>query len=217
MLTTRRVTALQKASRNLLVMLHGLGDTMDGWGFLPSALCLPELNYVFVNAPDPYYGGFSWYDFMGNAGDGIRRSRLLLHQLLDRCAGEGFPPEKTILMGFSQGCVMTLDTGLRHATPLAGLVGISGYVHDPDTLLRERAPHAADIPVLVTHGTHDPLIPIATSRAQIERLQRAALPKLEWREYPKVHTLDDGRELDDIRGFVRRALAIPTPPGGAAP
>ncbi len=56
-LQSQFVPARQAPSNRLVVMLHGLGDSMEGYQWLPDGLGLPWLNYLFVNAPDPYYGG----------------------------------------------------------------------------------------------------------------------------------------------------------------
>ena len=89
MLETDLVPAQEKDSRRLMVVLHGLGDSMEGYRWLPPALGLPWLNYLLVNAPDPYFGGYSWYDFSGDAGTGVERSRALLFELLDEWRIEG--------------------------------------------------------------------------------------------------------------------------------
>ena len=80
MLTTEFIPAREKESHALLIALHGLGDSAAGWRFLPPTLGLPWLNCLLVNAPDPYYGGFSWYDFSGVERLGIERSRQHLFQ-----------------------------------------------------------------------------------------------------------------------------------------
>ncbi len=95
MLNTEFVSAVEKGSKRLLVALHGLGDSVAGYRWLPSALDLPSMNYLLANAPDPYYGGYSWYDFTGDAGPGVARSRRLLFELLDAQRAQGFPAEQT--------------------------------------------------------------------------------------------------------------------------
>src|SRR5438309_7912694 len=115
-------------SRRLMIMLHGLGDSIEGFRWLPDALGLPWLNYLLVNAPDSYFGGYSWYDFAGDASPGITRSRKMLFELLDHFREKGFSTEQTIVSGFSQGCLMTWEAGLYYPHRFAGLVGISGYV-----------------------------------------------------------------------------------------
>ena len=201
MLDTVFIPAAEKESRRLMVVLHGLGDSVAGYEWMPRAMRLPWMNYLLVNAPDDYFGGYSWYDFEGDAGTGIRRSRQMLFELLDQSRAKGFPTEQTVLFGFSQGCLMTLEIGLRYPHRLAGLIGVSGYAHEPETALRELSPVALQQRFLITHGTADPLIPIANVREQIALLKNAGL-KIEWREFAKVHTIAGEEELDVIRKFV---------------
>jgi len=211
-LVTELVAARQRDSRRLLIVLHGLGDSMDGYRWMPSALRLPWLNYLLVNAPDDYYGGYSWYDIYGEATPGVARSRQLLTTLLDQLPERGFAAEQTVLFGFSQGCLMTLETGLRYPQRLAGLVGISGYVQDVDALVRECSPAARQVKVLMTHGRLDPLLPIGRVRPQVAVLQQAGLD-LTWREFDKEHTIAGEEELDLIREFVAVCFAGDRPGG----
>jgi phospholipase/carboxylesterase len=200
MLDTEFIAA-RNQSKRLLIALHGLGDTTAGYQWLPSTLGLPWLNFLLVNAPDRYYSGFSWYDFTGNQAAGIERSRRLLFELLDTRRDEGFPTEETILFGFSQGCLMTIEVGFRYPHQFAGLVGVSGYVHEPAKLLKERSPVANSQRMLFTHGRQDPLVPFATVREQVKVLIAAGL-RIEWREFDKPHTIAGEAELGVIRNFI---------------
>jgi phospholipase/carboxylesterase len=206
LLDTELVPAAERHSRRLLVVLHGLGDSREGYRWLPEALGLPWLNYLLVNAPDPYFGGFAWYDLAGDPRPGVERSRRLLRNLLDAQDAAGFPTAQTLLFGFSQGCLMTLDVGLRYPRPLAGLIGISGYVHEPEKLIAELPPAAWQQRVLVTHGTDDPLIPFAAVREQIHLLKAEGL-HIEWHEFVKAHTIAGAAELEVIRDFIIRQAA----------
>ncbi|MCX6906115.1 MAG: serine esterase [Verrucomicrobia bacterium] len=201
-LDTTSVSATERDSRRLMIVLHGLGDSSAGYEWLPAMMRLPWMNYLLVNAPDEYYGGYSWFDIYGDAEPGVMRSLRLLDELLDAQRSKGFPTEQTVLFGFSQGCLMTLETGLRYPHRFAGLVGISGFLLDPERLLRELPPIAREQRLLVTHGTEDPLLPIAATRDRIKILQKAGLA-IEWREFPKAHTIDGETELSVIREFVR--------------
>ena len=202
MLETELVPASEKNSRRLMIVLHGLGDSMEGYRWMPSALNLPDLNYLLVNAPDPYFGGYAWYDFSGDAGTGVERSRAMLFELLDEQRRRGFPTGQTIVFGFSQGCLMTIEVGLRYPHLFAGLVGISGYTHEPERLIQEMSPVALQQRFLITHGTDDPLIPFAAVREQINLLKAAGV-SIEWHEFVKAHTLAGEDELSVIRDFVR--------------
>ena len=205
MLTTDFIPAAENQSRKLIVALHGLGDSMEGYRWLPQILGFPWLNCLLVNAPDEYYGGYSWYDFAADPGPGVTRSRQLLFKILDRQREGGFPTNQTILFGFSQGCLMTMEVGLRYPHRLAGLIGISGYSHEPERAIQELSPVAREQKILLTHGTEDPLIPIAPVREQVAMLKSAGL-QIEWREFMKEHTIEGDQELGLIRSFVRQQL-----------
>lgn len=206
-LTTEFIPAQLDAERRLMIVLHGLGDSMAGFRFLPEALKLPWLTYLLVNAPDPYYGGFAWYDLYRESATGIERSRKMLFALLDELREKNFPTEKTIVSGFSQGCLMSIEMGARYPHHLAGIVGISGYVHAPERLVKELSPEARQQRFLITHGTNDPLIPIEQVRPQIEMLRKAGL-KIDWQEFAKEHTIAGETELSVVRRFIRESYDL---------
>lgn len=195
------IPARQRESRALMLMLHGLGDSLEGYRWWPEAMGLPWMNYLLVNAPDEYYGGYSWFDFMGDIVPGVQRSRRLLFELLDEMRAKGFPTELTTIGGFSQGGLMSVEVGLRYPRRFAGIVCISGFVCEPEKLVEEMPPVAFEQRLLITHGTIDPLIPFAEVREQVNILKAAGL-RVEWHELVKEHTIAGEEELDIIRRFV---------------
>jgi predicted esterase len=204
MLKTEFYPAAQSGSRRLFVVMHGLGDSVAGYRWVPVMMRLPWLNYLLVNAPDPYFGGFSWYDFAGDVAPGIARSRKMLFELLDEYRKKGFPTEETIVSGFSQGCLMTWEAGLKYPHRFGGLVGISGYVFQHDKL--ELSPVAKEQRFLITHGRFDQLIPFADVKEQIQFMRRLGL-QIEWREFDKAHTIAGEEELAVIREFTEKCFS----------
>ena len=200
MLDTELIPATEADSKWLMVVLHGLGDSMEGFRWLPSALDNPKLNTLLVNAPDGYLGGFSWYDIAAPAS-GVERSRGLLFDLLDRQRADGFASGQTFLFGFSQGCLMTLEVGMRYSHRFAGLIGISGYALEPDKLVAEQSLVAKEQSFLITHGTADPLLPLAQTKAQMEQLQAGGI-RMQWEVFEKEHTIQGEAEVAVIRKFV---------------
>lgn len=205
MLDTDFIAAGETGSRRLMVILHGLGDSSAGYGWWPMAMNLPWLNYLLVNAPDPYYGGFSWYE-IDNPARGVKRSRKMLFDLLDGCVKKDFPANQIVFGGFSQGCLMSIEIGARYPQRLAGVVGISGYAFNPQRLVTELSPAARQQRFLITHGTQDPLIPIGPVREQMGILKGAGL-QIEWREFNKAHTIAGEPEMRVIREFVEKSYA----------
>jgi phospholipase/carboxylesterase len=204
MLKTELIPAEKAIDPRIMIVLHGLGDSMEGYRWLPQAMRLPWLSYLLVNAPDRYYGGFSWYDIDVDPGSGIERSRGLLFELLDEVRSHGFPAEKIMVFGFSQGCLMTIEIGARYPHRLAGLLGVSGYVYRPEQLVRELSTEARQQRFLITHGLQDPLIPISGVRAQMEILRQAGL-RIDWREFDKPHTISGEEEVSVLRDFARES------------
>ena len=206
MLHTEFIPAADKTSRRLMVMLHGLGDSIEGFRWFPGAMALPGLNYLLVNAPDEYYGGWSWFDLEDHA-PGVQRSRKELFALLDDLRAKNFPADQITLGGFSQGCVMTFETGLHYPHRLAGLVGISGWIFEADKLMTDLPPSARQQRLLFTHGLFDTVVPVDIVRLKVRKLQAAGL-NLEWHEYPKAHTIHGEEELSVIREFVRAGYPV---------
>jgi phospholipase/carboxylesterase len=200
MLHSEFIPAHDPKSRRLMVVLHGLGDSLEGFRWLPQALGLPWLNYLLVNAPDDYYGGYSWFD-LNNPLPGIQRSRKLVTSLLDELSAKNFAPEQITLGGFSQGCLMSAEVGLRYPHSLAGIVGISGWISEPEKLILD-LPAAAPQRLLMTHGTADTMIPIARVRPQIPQLKAAGI-NVTWQEFAKAHTIAGEPEIAVIREFIR--------------
>jgi phospholipase/carboxylesterase len=208
MLNYDLVPSKDKNSHRLMVMLHGLGDSMEGYRWFPEAMALSWMNYLLVNAPEDYYGGYSWFDFEGDMLSGVRRSRELLFGLLDHFRVIGFPTEQTTFGGFSQGCLMSIEVAVRYPHKLAGVVGVSGFVCGPEQLVTERSPVALEQRLLITHGTRDPIIPFARAKKQIAFLKSAGI-RVEWVEFEKAHTIAGEAEMAVIREFVRAGY-----PGG---
>ena len=134
-------------------------------------------------------------------GHVIERSRKLLVELIEATQKKGFPGEKIVLGGFSQGSLMSVEVGLRYPQRLAGIVGISGYVCNPEKLIAQLSPVAFKQRLLLTHGTLDPLIPFALVREQVNALKAAGL-HIEWHEFVKPHTIAGESELEVIRDFI---------------
>lgn len=189
----------------LLVVLHGLGDSSKGFRFLPQMLKIPGLHYLLVNAPDEYFTGFSWFDLYGDAESGVRRSRDLVASVLDEALSVGWAAEDIGLFGFSQGCLMALDAACRYPQALGAIVGVSGFTAFQEEYPEKLSPAARQQKILVTHGTHDPLLPLEVTQGQVMALKGMGL-QVKWKVYEKDHTIEPRQEVDDIRSFLQKHL-----------
>ncbi len=192
-------------SQQLVIVLHGRGDSAQGFLWLQDELAIDSLDFLLLNAPGSYYTGYSWYDLPPDQLPGILRSRKLLEDVFQETESSGYPPERTFLLGFSQGCLMTLEFGTRHSRRLAGYIGISGYSNEPEAIVRELNPEVNQGDWLITHGTQDEMLPVERTRAQMQLLRDAGF-KLDYREYRKTHTIDFERELPEIREWMQARI-----------
>ena len=195
----------------VLLVFHGLGDSLNGFTWMPPELRLDSLSYLLVNAPDDYYGGFSWFDFTGGGADmgpaiaGIKRSRKLIQNLIDEVIAQGVAAGDIFLFGFSQGCLMALDAGLRTDKRLGGIIGVSGWLAFQDEYPAAFSPVAKTQAFLVTHGSFDPLLAFKTTQAQCVFLKEQGID-LTFQRYDKDHTVLP-EELRDIRSWLGEKLA----------
>ncbi len=207
--------------RASMIILHGLGA--DGNDFVPVAhelglAAVGPVRFVFPHAPTrpvTINGGHvmrAWYDILGLDSSqrredeaGLRESQALVEGLIAQEKSRGVPAERIVLAGFSQGCAMTLMTGLRHGERLAGLVGLSGYLPLASLLAAERHSANHETPIFLAHGTQDPVIPIARARDSRDALL-AAGHAVEWHEYPMPHSVC-GPEIADLNRWLLRVLA----------
>lgn len=204
-LTHRYVPAPAPGAREIvIVVLHGLGDSLNGYHFLPEALRLPQVSYLLVNAPDSYYGGYSWYDFMGDKEPGVLRSRELLLKLVDELLDQGVNAADIFFFGFSQGCLMVTDVALNSAHVFGGVVGVSGYMAFAERYPEGLSPAARSQKILITHGRRDNMVPFEPARLQFEQLKAQGVD-LTFRAYDKEHTMLL-EELNDIAAWIKARL-----------
>ncbi len=189
-------------SKKLMVILHGRGDSARGFTFVPPYLNIDDMNYLLLNAPYSYYGGFSWYDLPPNQLEGIKHSSILLTDIFDSLFEEEFNAEESFLFGFSQGALLTFEFGARYKKVLAGYIAVSGYLYDANKLIDEMNPNVNHSNWLCTHGTYDDILPFDTTKEQIETLQHAGF-NITFKNYPKDHTIADN-ELKMIAEWIKR-------------
>jgi phospholipase/carboxylesterase len=203
-----------------VIVLHGLGA--DGNDFAPvcdelDLSAIGDVRFVLPHAPTrpvTINGGAvmrAWYDVLGadlvlrEDEPGLRASLLEVQALIRQERERGIAANRIVLAGFSQGCAMTLLSGLRHDERLAGLVGLSGYLPLAATTAAERHTANADVPVFLAHGRHDPVI--ALQRALDSRDALVALGHdVEWHEYPMQHSVCM-EEITDLNRWLLRALS----------
>lgn len=191
-------------SKKLMIILHGRGDSSEGFRGLPPFLDMDEMNYILFDAPFEYVTGYSWYQLPPEQLPGIKHSSKFLTEVLDELFKEEFNAHESFLFGFSQGSLMTFEFGARYHKVLAGYIGVSGYIYDADKLLKDMNPDVNKKNWLCTHGTYDNVLAYETSKEQIEILQKGGFD-IEFKTYEKDHTIVED-ELSMISEWMKSRL-----------
>jgi phospholipase/carboxylesterase len=199
-----------------VIWLHGLGA--DGNDFVPIVpeLRLPPglaLRFVFPHAPMrpvTINNGMrmrAWYDIKelsaSGAADeaGIRESAAILAKFIQRERDAGIAANRIVVAGFSQGGAIALHAALRHPERLAGVMALSTYLPLRATLAAEAAKANHDLPILMCHGSFDPVLPLQLGSTSRDLLLAAGYP-VEWKEYPMQHQVCID-EIRDIAAWLR--------------
>lgn len=207
-----------------ILVLHGLGA--DGRDFVPVAQAMDlsaigPVRFVFPSAPVrpvTINGGYemrAWYDIFPPGSDptsprredeaGLRESQAIVMQLLEREEQRGVPAARTVLMGFSQGCAMTLLAGLRAPQRLAGLVALSGYLPLAATTAAQASEASRGTPVFMAHGDADDIVVPARGEAARDVLLALGYP-VDWRSYAMGHEVCMD-EVADLNAWLVQRLA----------
>ena len=199
----------------LVILLHGLGA--DGndliglqqyWGRL-----VPEAEFISPNAPFPCDGapyGYQWFSVRDRTPAamlaGVRAAAPALDAYIDEeLQKRGLDEKDATLVGFSQGTMMSLYVGLRRERPLAGILGYSGRLIAPDLLASELRSRP---PVLLVHGTDDPLVPFDSLASAEAALRAAEVPVETLTCVGTEHTIDQ-EGLGRGGRFLREVLSAP--------
>ena len=199
-----------------VIWLHGLGaDGNDFAGIVPALKLTgtPPVRFVFPHAPRipvTVNGGYimpAWYDILGidlvsiQDAAGIHRSAAAISALIDNEIERGIPAENIVLAGFSQGCAMALHTGLRFPQRLAGIMALSGYLPLAETVAAERDKVNQQTPILMAHGSMDPVVIQLRGEASRDALLALGY-SVEWRSYLMAHAVHPSELLDISRFLV---------------
>lgn len=193
-------------ARAAMVMLHGRGaSARDILSLVPS---ISETGWSFVA---PQAAGGTWYPLPFTspleANEPWLNSALeTVTGLLARTAEAGIAPERTVVLGFSQGACLALESAARHPRRYGGVVGLSGGLIGPDGLARETTGSLAGTPVFLGCSDHDPFIPsyrVTDAAGVLRELGAEVTMDL----YPDLDHSVNEAELEQVRKIMRRLAA----------
>jgi phospholipase/carboxylesterase len=195
----------------LLLLLHGIGSNEEDLFGLASFVD-PRFFVISARAPLAYNpGAYAWFPLqilpnriIADMEEAERTRQTLRQFILEVVASYPVDPKQVYLMGFSQGAIMALYLALTQPKLVAGVVAMSGRLpEDINPALIDRE-GLNQLPILVVHGTEDPVLPIENGRAIRDRLQTVPV-SLTYREYTMGHQLSS-ESLTDILAWLSERL-----------
>ena len=177
-------------ARLAMVMLHGRGAGADDMLGLADHLALPDVAVLAPNAAGNSWWPDSFLAPLAANGTGLDSGLSVVTDLLDHLGQAGFGPERTVLVGFSQGACLALEAAARLARPFRAVAGLSGGLvgtaeagGPPREDLYGRpdkafdydgslvGPNGSGVPVLLGCHSQDPHIPLARVTRTAEVLE----------------------------------------------
>ena len=201
-----------------VIWLHGLGA--DGNDFKPivPALNLPKdlpLRFIFPHAPIrpvSINGGAqarAWFDIempLRVNEEHIEESAQHLKNLIQREIDLGIPYYRIVVAGFSQGGVIALQTGLTLEHSLAGIIGLSTFLPNLETIEKKRHSSNFSSKIFLAHGSQDPMIPVSFARSAHQALEKLDY-KVQWQEYVMGHEVCP-TEIRDISQWLQKRFLL---------
>ncbi|MGY6703458.1 alpha/beta hydrolase [Roseinatronobacter sp.] len=168
-LTSARKGVPKGQAKSAVIFVHGYGaDGADLLGLAePLGPHMPNTAFYAPNAPERCTGnpmGFQWFPIPWLDGSteeaaltGLQAAAHDLDAFIDQVlADEGLAPDALALVGFSQGTMISLHVAPRRKDALAGIVGFSGRLMQPEHLADDALSYP---PVLLVHGDQDEVVP----------------------------------------------------------
>ncbi|KAI5968131.1 hypothetical protein KGF57_000251 [Candida theae] len=220
-----RHNAATTPAKAAIIFLHGLGDTGEGWSWLPQLVnqtnLIPDsqaINYVFPNAPQipiTVNGGMimpGWFDIyeFGNPNakqdvEGFFKSCHVLQSLIQEQIDKyHIPPHKIIIGGFSQGAAISLAAVSLLSYKIGGVVALSGFCAVGEELEKRLIKDVNfDTPIFQGHGTADPIVAYDFGKRTSELYQKLGYKNLKFNTYPGVAHSASEEELIDVVKFLK--------------
>ncbi|EIE76554.1 hypothetical protein RO3G_01258 [Rhizopus delemar RA 99-880] len=188
------IVAAQTAQTATVIWLHGLNNSSAGFAYLPEELgdLFPYVKWVLPDAP------FREMTFAG--GFPMRVNGLIRNE-----TKHGIDSDRVVVGGFSQGCVISLLTGLRSEHKLAGIVGYSGWVALKNETEKAASEASKDTPFLIAHGTKDPVVQYKLGKESVKEL-RALNYTVTFKSYPGLKHEVISDEVKLLAQFLKKVI-----------
>ncbi|KAI8345706.1 Phospholipase/carboxylesterase/thioesterase [Mortierella sp. GBAus27b] len=219
--STRSLTSViqRTASRHTatMVFLHGLGDSGAGWQKLRHYL--PHVKFIFPNAPVQAVSlntGMkmpSWYDIyslddidLNEDEKGMLETRQKVMEIVrEEVEVNNIPANRIVIGGFSQGCVISMLTGLTAEYKFAGILALSGYMPLHKKIMSMASDSNRKTPIFWGHGDVDQIVLYEYGKKTVELLRNNKYD-VQFETYPRMAHGTCAKEIKDIVTFLTKVI-----------
>lgn len=189
-------------ARAAMIMMHGRGGSADDILAVSGELTVPGFVYLAPQAAGNTWYPFSFLSPIAQNEPGISSGLAAIAGVLETIERGGIPPERVVLLGFSQGACLSLEFAARAARRYGGVVGLSGGLIGPEGTARDYSGSLAGTPVFLGCSDVDPHIPeprVVETATVLRRLGG----EVDMRIYSGMgHTINQD-ELETVRAMMR--------------
>ena len=194
-------------ARAAMLLLHGRGASAEDILSLADELAVPGFAYIAPQAADNTWYPNRFLAPLASNEPWLSSALAFVDDTLAQIVAAGIPPERTILLGFSQGACLALEYAARNARRYGGLMGLSGALIGPDGTPRDDAGSLAGTPVFLGCSDVDFHVP----KERVEEaagVLRSLGGDVTVRLYPNLdHTVNQD-EIDFVREMLARVAAV---------
>ena len=157
----------KSSPKNAVILCHGYGGDGNDISILANYWknFLPDTMFVCPDAPEICKvnpSGFQWFDLMDQTDDETLSKSLIAEKKLDNFINEVTSQNKLslndiALVGFSQGCMISLQTALKKKDKIKCLIGYSGKILNIKHLNQNINSKPE---IFLMHGDKDAVVPI---------------------------------------------------------
>lgn len=198
-----RAGASPETATSAMILIHGRGASAQDIMLLAEELPHPGMVYLA-----PQASGHTWYPYsflspIAQNEPGISSGLQVIADLLDELAGQGIPPERVVLAGFSQGACLTSEFIARRPQRYGGALIFSGGVIGPPGMARQDEGDLAGTPIFIGCGDPDSHIPRSRVEETAEIFQQMGGDVVA-QIYPGMgHTINQA-EIEQARAILAR-------------
>ncbi len=196
----------------LLILLHGYGSNENDLLDLAKAFD-PAFTTIALRGPrELAQGSYAWFDLQVNGGARVynyaqaaKSRNLILAFISKACNTLNLDSTRVIVMGFSQGAIMSYELGLASAGKIAAIAPLSGRMMDETKKLPIKWDKLSNLQVFIAHGTSDNVLAIDESVKADKFLRDNNLKHIIFRKYQMTHSIS-GQELNDLKVWLKDCL-----------